>query len=153
MKYDKIIKWLLAILFVVGVILSVYGFIVGWPKIGNGMPPLSEQNCVPVDVILWGAYIFTVVTILAVVFGVVVIGGINNPKSLVKLLIGLVAIVVLVGGAWMLAPGTPAIGYMGDPVSDFKLKLTDATLLLTYLMCGASILALVAGWIISATRK
>jgi len=154
MKYEKLIKWLLAILFAVGVVLSAYGFIVGWPKIGNGMPPLSEQNCVPVDVILWGAYIFAGVTILAVVFGVFVIGGINNPKNLVKLLLGVVVIVVIVGGAWILAPGSPAIGLVADKApSDFDLKLTDATLMLTYLMVGASLVSLVVGWIVSATRK
>lgn len=143
MKYEKIIKWVLLALFVVGAIFSFYGFAVGF----------ESNNSAPVDNILYCAYAFVLVTILAVLFGVVVIGGINNPKSLIKLLAGVVAIVVLVGGAWMLAPGTPAIGYMGDPVSDFNLKLTDATLILTYLLCGASILSLIVGWIISATRK
>ena len=143
MKYEKIIKWVLLALFVVGALFSFYGFAVGF----------ESNNSAPVDNILYCAYAFVLVTILAVLFGVVVIGGINNPKSLIKLLAGVVAIVVLVGGAWMLAPGTPAIGYMGDPVSDFNLKLTDATLILTYLLCGASILSLIVGWIISATRK
>lgn len=143
MKYEKIIKWVLLALFIVGAIFSFYGFAVGF----------DSNNSAPVDNILYCAYAFVIVTILAVLFGVVVIGGINNPKSLIKLLAGVVAIVVLVGGAWMLAPGTPAIGYMGDPVSDFKLKLTDTTLILTYLLCGASILSIIIGAIISATRK
>ena len=150
MKYEKIIKWVLAILFVVGVVLSVYGFIVGWPSDDQKW---DTSLHFPVDLILWGAYAFAGITILAVAFGVIVIGGMNNPKSLIKLLLGLVVIVALVGGAWFLAPGTPAIGYMGDPVSDFNLKLTDAMLSLTYLLCGASILALVVGWIVGATRK
>ena len=150
MKYEKIIKWVLAALFVLGVILSVYGFIVGWPSDDQKW---DTSLHFPVDLILHGAYAFATLTILAVAFGVLVIGGMNNPKSLVKMLIGLVVIAVLVGGAWVLAPGEPAIGYMGEPVSDFKLKLTDATLLLTYLLCGVSLLALVAGWIIGATRK
>ena len=154
MKYEKIIKWVLAVLFVVGLVLSAYGFIVGWPQTGNGMPPLSEQNCVPVDVILWGAYFFAGFTILTVAFGVFVIGGINNPKSLIKLLLGIVAIVVIVGGAWILAPGSPAIGLVAEKApTDLQLKLTDATLLLTYLMVGASLLTLIAGWIVGATRK
>ena len=151
MNYEKLTKWLLAILFVVGVVLSVYGFIVGWPS--------DEQKWdtslhFPVDLILWGAYIFAGITILSVVFGVVVIGGLNNPKSLVTLLIAVVAMVAVVGGAWVLAPGTPAIGYISDtPVTDFQLKLTDATLILTYLSCGAAILSLIIGWIVGATRK
>ena len=150
MKYEKIIKWVLAVLFVVGVVLSAYGFIAGWPSDDQKW---DTSLHFPVDLILYGAYAFAGLTILAVAFGVFVIGSMNNPKSLVKLLIGLVAIVVVVGAAWVLAPGTPAIGYMGDPVSDFNLKLTDASLILTYLLFGGTIGALIVGWIVGATRK
>ena len=72
MKYEKIIKWVLVALFIVGVVFSLYGFVVGFETNGNA----------PVDNMLYCAYAFALVTILAVVFGVVVIGGINNPKSL-----------------------------------------------------------------------
>ena len=143
MKYAKIIKWILAVLFVVGVVFSFYGFAVGFESNGNA----------PVDNILYCAYAFALVTIAAVVFGVVVIGGINNPKSLLKLLAGLVAIVAVVAVAYVLAPGTPAVGYLGDPVSDGTLKLTDTMLNLTYFLFGGALLALVAGWIIGAIRK
>ena len=143
MKYDKIIKWVLVALFVVGVVLSFLGFAVGFEKAGNA----------PVDVMLYCAYAYALVAILAVVFGVVVIGGINDPKSLIKLGIGIVAIAAIVLCAWLLAPGTPAVGYLGEPVSDGTLKLTDTILNLTYLLFGGSIVALIAGWIIGATRK
>ena len=143
MKYDKINKWVLVGLFVVGVILSFLGFAIGFEKAGNA----------PVDVMLYCAYAYALIAILAVLFGVVVIGGINNPKSLIKLGIGLVAIAVIVLLAWLLAPGTPAVGYLGEPVSDGTLKLTDTILNLTYLLFGGSIVALIAGWIIGATRK
>ena len=143
MKYEKIIKWVLAVLFVVGVVLSFLGFVVGFDKAGNA----------PVDVMLYCAYAYALVAVLAVVLGVVVIGGINNPKSLLKLGIGLVAIAAIVAGAYLLAPGTPAVGYLGEPVSDSTLKLTDTILNLTYLLFGGSIVALIAGWIIGATRK
>ena len=150
MKYEKIIKWVLAVLFVVGIVLSIYGFIVGWPTDDQKW---DTSLHFPVDLILWGAYAFAGITILAVVFGVFVIGGINNPKTLVGLLIGVIVIAAVVGGAWMLAPGTPAIGYMGDPVSDFNLKLTDTMLSLTYLIFGAAIVSLIVGWVVGATRK
>ena len=143
MKYAKIIKWILAVLFVVGIVFSFYGFAVGFETNGNA----------PVDNMLYCAYAFALITIAAVVFGVVVIGGINNPKSLLKLLAGLVAIVAVVAVAYVLAPGTPAVGYLGDPVSDGTLKLTDTMLNLTYFLFGGALLALVAGWIIGATRK
>ena len=143
MKYEKIIKWILAVLFVVGIVFSFYGFLVGFETNGNA----------PVDNMLYCAYAFALITIAAVVFGVVVIGGINNPKSLLKLLAGLLAIVAVVAVAYVLAPGTPAVGYLGDPVSDGTLKLTDTMLNLTYFLFGGALLALVAGWIIGAIRK
>ena len=143
MKYEKIIKWVLAVLFVVGIVFSFYGFIVGFESNGNA----------PVDNILYCAYAFAAVTLLAVLFGVVVIGGMNNPKSLLKLLLGIVAIAVVVAVAYVLAPGTPAVGYLGDPVSDGTLKLVDTVLNLTYLLFGGAILALVVGWVVGATRK
>ena len=143
MKYEKIIKWILVALFIVGIVFSVYGFIVGFETNGSA----------PVDNLLYCTYAFAGIALLAVLFGVVVIGGINNPKSLLKLGLGLVAIAAIVAVAYVLAPGTPAVGYLGEPVSDQTLKLTDTVLNLTYLTFGASILALVAGWIVGATRK
>ena len=143
MKYDKIIKWVLVALFIVGIVFSVYGFIVGFESNGNA----------PVDNILYCAYAFAAIAMLAVVLGVVVIGGINNPKSLLKLVLGLVAVGAIVAVAYVLAPGTPAVGYLGEPVSDGTLKLTDTVLNLTYFTFGLSILALVVGWIVGAVRK
>ena len=143
MKYDKIIKWVLVALFIVGIVFSVYGFLVGFESNGNA----------PVDNILYCAYAFAAIAVFAVLLGVVVIGGINNPKSLLKLVLGLVAIGAIVAVAYVLAPGTPAVGYIGDPVSDGRLKLTDTVLNLTYFTFGLSILALVIGWIVGAVRK
>ena len=143
MKYDKLIKWLLAILFVVGIVFSFYGFAVGFETNGNA----------PVDNMLYCAYAFAAIAILAVVLGVVVIGGINNPKSLLKLVLGLVVIAGVIAVAYVLAPGTPAVGYIGPEVPAGTLKLTDTLLNLTYLLFGASILSLVIGWVVGATRK
>ena len=143
MKYDKIIKWLLAILFVVGIVFSFYGFAVGFETNGNA----------PVDNMLYCAYAFAAIAILAVVLGVVVIGGINNPKSLLKLVLGLVVIAGVIAVAYVLAPGTPAVGYIGPEVPAGTLKLTDTLLNLAYLLFGASILSLVIGWVVGATRK
>ena len=143
MKYEKIIKWVLAILFAVGVVFSFYGFAVGFESNGNA----------PVDNMLYCAYGYALIAILAVLTGVVVIGGINEPKSLLKLLLGLVGGAAIIAVAYFLAPGTPAVGYLGDPVSDQTLKMTDTFLNLTYLLFGGALLALVAGWIIGATRK
>jgi Na+/alanine symporter len=143
MKYEKIIKWVLAALFAVGVVFSFYGFAVGFESNGNA----------PVDNMLYCAYGYALIAILSVLTGVVIIGGINEPKSLLKLFLGIVAAAAIVAVAYFLAPGTPAVGYLGDPVSDQTLKMTDTFLNLTYLLFGGALAALVAGWIIGATRK
>ena len=143
MKYDKIIKWLLLALFIVGAVFSFYGFFVGFDTNGDAA----------VDNMLYCAYIYAGIAIAAVVLGVVVIGGINNPKTLLKLFAGLVVVAAVIAGAYFLAPGTPAVGYLGEPVSDMTLKLTDTMLNLTYLLCGGALLSLVVGAIVSATRK
>ena len=143
MKYEKIIKWVLVALFIVGVVFSFYGFAVGFESNGNA----------PVDNILYCSYAFAAIAIAAVLLGVLVIGGINNPKSLVKLVLGVVAIAAVVAVAYVLAPGTPAVGYLGEPVSDGTLKLTDTILNLTYLLFGGAVVALVVGWVVGATRK
>ena len=143
MKYEKIIKWVLVALFIVGIVFSVYGFIVGFDTNGNA----------PVDMLLYCTYAFALIAVVAVLFGVLVIGGINNPKSLLKILIGLVVVGGIAFAAYALAPGTPAVGYLGEPVSDMTLKLTDTMLNLTYLLCGGAILSLIVGAIVSATRK
>ena len=143
MKYEKIIKWFLLVLFIIGAALSFYGFAVGF----------ESDNNAPVDNILYGVYGFAALTIAAVFFGVVVIGGINNPMSLLKLFIGLVVIAAIVAGAYFLAPGTPAVGYLGEPVSDNVLKLTDTILNLTYLLCGGAVLSLVVGAVLTTIKK
>ena len=143
MKYDKIIKWLLLALFIVGAVFSFYGFAVGFDTNGDAA----------VDNMLYCAYLYAGIALAAVVLGVVVIGGINNPKTLLKLFAGLVVVAAIIAGAYFLAPGTPAVGYLGEPVSDMTLKLTDTMLNLTYLLCGGALLSLVVGAIVSATRK
>ena len=105
------------------------------------------------ETILFGAYAFGIISLLAVVFSVVVMGAINDPKSLLKLLGGIAAIAAVVFIAWFLAPGTQPIGYLGDPVSEGTLKLTDTFLNLTYFLLGGTAVALIANFIIGLTRK
>ena len=143
MNYSKIFKLVLLVLFIIGAVLSCYGFIVGWEDAGNA----------PVDIILYCAYGFSAITLAVVLLGVVVLDGINNPMSLVKLLVGLVIVGVIVAGAYFLAPGSAPVGYLGEPVSDLTLKLTDTIMNLTYLLCGGALLALVAGGVMSVLKK
>ena len=143
MKYDKLITWILRLLFVIGAFITIYGYAVGF----------ELNDSAAVDNILFCAYVFAALTFFAVFIGVVVISGINNPKNLLKLLLGLVVIAGIVAGAYFLAAGTPAVGYLGEPVSDGTLKMTDTVLNLTYLLFGGALLSLVAGAVITAFKK
>lgn len=123
----------------------------------------AESRIFSVQLIIIGGYIFAAITILSVIFGVVVLGGMNNPKSLIKLGIGVVAIIVIVLLAIVIAPDA------GDSAKDIPvelanklqatgdlngaLSLTDTMMNLTYLLGAGTIAALIASWIIGFTRK
>ena len=62
------------------------------------------------------------------------------------------AAAVIIGVAYVLAPGTPAIGYNGAPVTDQTLKLTDTILNLTYFALGASALAILGSIVWGAVK-
>ena len=107
-----------------------------------------------VNTIMAATYGMIALVLLSIVVIVFIVNSINDPMSLVKLLIGLVVIGVIVGGAYMLAPGTALVEYHGDvPPTAGDLKLTDTVLYLAYLAFGATIVALVASWVAGAIRK
>ena len=140
--YAKVIKWLSWVLLIAGVVVSVYGFVVGF----------DTNNASAVDLILYWAYAMAALAIAGVVLVGLYVTATTNPKGLVKLLIGLVAAVAVIAGAYVLAPGTPAVGYLGDPVTPMTLKLTDTILNLTYLCCAGAVLAILGGAVVSAIR-
>lgn len=108
----------------------------------------------PIDSILGFAGITILISLIAVILGVFVIGGINNPKSLLKLFLGIVVVVGVIIAAYFLAKGgRPAALPETVMVSDGQLKLTDTMLNLTYLLVGGSLLSLVVAWIVGAINK
>ena len=131
--YKKIFKWAMVLLLLVSVVLLVVGFAGGW-KEGN------------VDILLGWTYIMVGLALAAVVIVGLVIGTINNPKSLVKIGIGLVAVAVVCFIAYLIAPGDPALNLttMEQP-SDSMLKLTDTILYLTYFAGIVAVLSIVVG--------
>lgn len=72
------------------------------------------------------------------------IAGRNNPKHLLKaagVVVGVAALVVL---AYVLSSGAPALNVKTQPTPQW-LKLTDTMLLLTYVLGGAAIVAIIVG--------
>ena len=139
-SYNKIFKWAMVILIVVSVVLLVLGFTGGW-KEGN------------VDTLLGWTYCMVGLALAAVVIVGLVVGAINDPKSLVKLGLGLVAVAAVCFIAYLIAPGAPAMGMLEQP-SEATLKLTDTILYLTYFAGIVAVLSIVVGEIrLAITNK
>jgi hypothetical protein len=139
-SYNKIFKWAMVILIVVSVVLLVLGFTGGW-KEGN------------VDTLLGWTYCMVGLALAAVVIVGLVVGAINDPKSLVKLGLGLVAVAAVCFVAYLIAPGAPAMGMLEQP-SAATLKLTDTILYLTYFAGIVAVLSIIVGEIrLAITNK
>jgi uncharacterized membrane protein len=137
---NKIFKWAMVLLIVVSVVLLVLGFAAGW-KEGN------------VDTLLTWTYIMVGLALAAVIVVGLIIGAMNDPKSLVKLGIGLVVVAAVCFAAYLIAPGAPAMGMLQQP-SEATLKLTDTILYLTYFAGIVAVLAIVVGEIrLAITNK
>ena len=141
--YAKIFKWISWVFIIVSVILAVWAF----TRFGG-----SGEGAA-VEALLYLAYAMVVLALVAVLCVGLFIAAKNDPKSLVRIGVGLAGAVVLGLIAYFLASGKPAIGFTGaTPPTDGELKLTDTILNLTYILGGAAIVAIVAGEIISALR-
>jgi len=142
-NYSKIFKLLMLVLIIVSVIVLLAGSIVGFESKGGQA----------VDWLLVWAYIMVVLAILAIVVVGLIISYKNNPKSVVKLGIGIVAIAVFCLVVYLLSPGSEAINLLVDQPDHGTLKLVDTVLNLTYIAAGAAIVSIIAGEIIASVRN
>ena len=131
------------VLVAISVAILVWGFITGFEaNEGRG-----------VEILLWWAYIILALAIAAVVVFGLIISAKNNPKSLVKLGIGLVVIAAVCFIAYLLAPGKMPLQWTNAKLPTAgELKLTDTLLNLTYLTGGLAILSIIFGEIMMAVR-
>ena len=98
-NYGKIFKILMLVLIVVSVVLLVLGFVKGFESDGGK----------PVDTLLRWGYCMIGIALVSVILVGLFISIKNNPKSLIKLLLGLVAVAAICAVAYVLAPGNPAV--------------------------------------------
>jgi len=136
---------MLALVFI-SLIIVVLGFFKGYPD-----SPANDNGSV--DPLLYWAYAMIIIAIVCAVLVSVFIMAVNNPKSLVKLGIGLVVAAVICGIAYALAPGSQPVAYNGEAVTNGTLKLTDTILNLTWFAGAAAILSIIVGEIASKVRK
>ena len=124
---------------VIGVAVGVWGFV-------------ADFNDASVDALLRWGYVMVIAGIAIAVLMGLVIAVINNPKSLVKMLLALVGCAVVVGVAYALASGDELVGYIGTQPDAGTLKMTDTILNLAYIACGGAILAIIFGACFTAIR-
>ena len=146
-NYNKIFKWIMLAIIVVALGLLVWGFVKGFPA------NVAEDNGTVDPLLNWGYVVIGIALFCVIVVGTIV-SAINNPKSLVKLGIVLVAIAAVCFVVYLLSPGNEALNLTIEKLpSATTLKLTDTVLNLTYLSGALAILAIVFGEIWGAVRK
>ena len=137
MKLNKIFKWGLVVLILISVALLVWGFVAGFAEGNTALPPTNA-------LLTWAAIMLGIALFCWIVIGLI-ISVMNDPKSLIKMGIVLVAIAAVCLIAFLLAKGNPVPGYTGPEVSAGMLKLTDTILTLTAIAGVGAILAIIVG--------
>lgn len=125
-KIFKITGWVLGLL---GIVFGILAFV-------------NEGSSV--DLLLRYTYFLFFAAVVIWIGLAIFIAGRNNPKNLLKaagVVVGVAALVVL---AYVLSSGAPALNVKTQPTPQW-LKLTDTMLLLTYVLGGAAIIAIIVG--------
>ncbi len=141
--YVKIVKYISWALLIIGAVIGVIGFIIGF----------GTNDAVAVDMLLYCGYAMAAVAVAAIVVLGIYASAIVDPKKLLKSAGILVAALAIIVVAYLVAPGADPVGYNGLPQSKTVLKLTDTILILTYVFCGATILSVIVGAIVSGARN
>ena len=141
--YAKIFKWISLAFIVIAAIAAIWAF-TQFNGSGEGKA---------VEVLLYLAYAMIILALVAVLCVGLYIALKTDPKSLVRVGIGLAGAAIIALIAYLLASGAPAVGFTGaTPPSASELKLTDTILNMTYILGGAAIAAIIVGEVISALR-
>ena len=125
-KIFKITGWVLGLL---GIVFGILAFV-------------NEGSSV--DLLLRYTYFLFFAAVVIWIGLAIFIAGRNNPNNLLKaagVVVGVTALVVL---AYVLSAGAPALNVKTQPTPQW-LKLTDTMLLLTYVLGGAAIIAIIVG--------
>lgn len=125
-KIFKITGWVLGLL---GIVFGILAFV-------------NEGSSV--DLLLRYTYFLFFAAVVIWIGLAIFIAGRNNPKNLLKaagVVVGVAALVVL---AYVLSAGAPALNVKTQPTPQW-LKQTDTMLLLTYVLGGAAIIAIIVG--------
>jgi hypothetical protein len=134
---SKFAKYLLYILFAVSLV-----FIVGF---------FVDQDAM-LDSFLYYTYVLVGIAVLSILILPLMNLG-SNPKGLKRILMTLVLTVVFVGVSYALASSDPLVVKVNVETTESALKLTDAGLILTYILSAGAIIAILSGGIIKMVRN
>ena len=137
MKLNKIFKLGMVVLILISVAILVWGFSAGFETPGHEALPATNV------LLTWAAIMIGIALFCWIVIGLFVSVK-NDPKSLVKMGIALVGIVVVCLIAYLLAKGDPVPGAAVTATSG-ELKLTDTILNLTLIAAVGAIAAIIIG--------
>lgn len=138
--FNKVLKYILLALLILGFAMGIWGYAAGF-------------NDASVNTILRLSYVMVIAGIVLIVLLGLVLGAINNPKSLVKSGLVVLGAAILVAIAFLTAKGAPAQGFVGQQPEFTTLRNTDAILTITYIVFFASIAAIILGMIVNAIRS
>ena len=152
----KYIKYLSYLLLLLGV--GVFAYFVAASAMNTEpateFPVGTVGNAMGVNAMLIYAYIiFAIALILAVLFPIVNI--VSNPKGAMRTLIGVIAMVVIFGGSYLIASDAPVPnpaenGFFDNPA---MLKLTDVGLYSAYAIFAIAVLVILWGEVRNAIKK
>ena len=124
-------------------IFKITGWVLGLLGIVFGILACVNEGS-SVDLLLRYTYFLFFAAVVIWIGLAIFIAGRNNPKNLLKAAGVVVGIAVLVVLAYVLSAGAPALNVKTQPTPQW-LKLTDTMLLLTYVLGGAAIIAIIVG--------
>lgn len=142
--YAKVVKYLSYVLLLVGAVLTIV-VLAGDVDV--------NQNESLVEPLLYWAYALVAVGIIGAAIVGPVINIINNPKGMKKSLFTIIGAIVVIGLAYVFAPGSEAIGLVGAQPDFATLKMTDTLLNLAYVALAGAIISIIVGIIINAVRR
>lgn len=139
-KENKTMKVIEIILMVI----SLAVFVMAMMLIGDNIDaPMLDGYLGWTYILLGIALVFTI--------GFPLVRAFKNKKSLLKLILLIVAVVVVFGGAYIIAPGN-AISVNTDATAD-TFKFADAALYIVYVFVAVAFLSLIWGAVRKAIKK
>ena len=136
----KIIEW---VLLAISVAIILFGAFTGF----------ESNSGKAIDLMLFWAYALVAIALIAIIILGVGANAARSKKSAISIVSVLVGACALVAIAYVLAPGSEAMGLVGEQPSATTLKLTDTIMNLTYIAAAAAVVSIVASAIINAIRK